>query len=75
MNSGSIFQNRVDRALREWKCCMPYIDNIIIYSKTIDEHLEHMKEVFKTKRGRIPLKIEEMRILYGTNGILQNDLD
>jgi hypothetical protein len=43
MNSGSIFQNRVDRALRDlkWKCCMPYIDDII------DEHLEHIKEVFK----------------------------
>jgi hypothetical protein len=26
---------------------MPYIDDIIIYSKTIDEHLEHIKEVFK----------------------------
>jgi hypothetical protein len=49
MNSGSIFQNRVDRALGDlkWKCCMPYIDDIIIYSKTIDEHLEHIKEVFK----------------------------
>jgi hypothetical protein len=49
MNSGSIFQNRVDRALGDlkWKCCMLYIDNIIIYSKTIDEHLEHIKEVFK----------------------------
>jgi hypothetical protein len=49
MNSGSIFQNRVDQALGDlkWKCCMLYINNIIIYSKTIDEHLEHIKEVFK----------------------------
>jgi hypothetical protein len=26
---------------------MPYIDNIIIYSKTIKEHLEHIKNVFR----------------------------
>jgi hypothetical protein len=49
MNSGSIFQNRVDRVLGDlkWQCCMPHIDDIIIYSKTIEEHLEHIKEVFR----------------------------
>jgi hypothetical protein len=43
MNSGSIFQNRVNRALRD-KCYMPDIDDIIIYSKNIKEQLE---QVFK----------------------------
>jgi hypothetical protein len=49
MNSRSIFQNRVDRVLGDlkWQCCIPYIDDIIIYSKIIKEHLEHIKEVFR----------------------------
>jgi len=48
MNSGAIFQNRVDRALGDlkWKCCMPYIDDIIIFSKTEEEHMKHIEEVF-----------------------------
>jgi hypothetical protein len=49
MNSRSIFQNRVDRALGDlkWQCCMPSLDDIITYSKTIEEHLKHIKEVFR----------------------------
>ena len=31
----------------KWKCVMAYIDDFIIYSKTFEEHLNHLEAVFK----------------------------
>ncbi len=28
------------------KCCMCYIDDIVVYSDTVEEHLQHLKAVF-----------------------------
>jgi hypothetical protein len=50
---------------------MPYIDDIIIYSKTIEEHLEHIKEVFRRlkevgfhlKLRKYEFFIEQMKFL------------
>ncbi|CAF1258467.1 unnamed protein product [Didymodactylos carnosus] len=33
----------------QWSTCLAYIDDILVYSKTFDEHLEHLDEIF----GRI----------------------
>src|SRR4051794_8658670 len=46
-NSPSIFQRAMQSVLKDQlnKFCMVYIDDIIIFSNTIEEHIEHVKEV------------------------------
>lgn len=48
-NAPSIFQRALDDILRQYigKCCYVYIDDIIIFSKTEDEHFEHIKNIFR----------------------------
>ena len=36
--------------LKEFNFAIAYLDNIIIFSKTAEEHLEHTKQVFKKLR-------------------------
>ena len=35
---------RVPRGL-SWKICMVYLDDIVVFSKTLEEHLHNLKEV------------------------------
>ena len=46
-NAPSAFQCVIEMALRSvlGKFCLIYIDDIIIYSNTIEEHYEHIKIV------------------------------
>ena len=34
----------------EWSICLVYIDDLIIFSRTFDEHLQHLDQVFKRLR-------------------------
>ena len=49
-NAPSTFQRFMESVLREHLLlyCMVYIDDIIIYSKTAEEHLQHIEAVLKT---------------------------
>jgi len=49
-NSPSIFQRALDDILREHvgKICYVYIDDIIVFSKTENEHAHHLEQVFTT---------------------------
>lgn len=49
-NAPSIFQRALDDILREFigRCCYVYIDDIIIFSKSENEHFEHIGNIFKT---------------------------
>ncbi|HRP36576.1 MAG TPA: reverse transcriptase domain-containing protein [Candidatus Dojkabacteria bacterium] len=46
-NSPATFQRAMEEALGElrYKSCMVFIDDIIIYSKSFQEHLQHLEEV------------------------------
>ncbi len=50
-NAPATFQRLMDAVLAglKWTCCLVYLDDIIIFSKTFDEHLEHLAQVL----GRI----------------------
>ena len=51
-NSPATFQRLMGHILRglEYTCALIYIDDTIIFSKTVDEHLGHIEEVFKRLR-------------------------
>jgi len=51
-NSPATFQRLMSHILRglEYTCALIYIDDTIIFSKTVDEHLDHIEEVFKRLR-------------------------
>ncbi|HYN44438.1 MAG TPA: reverse transcriptase domain-containing protein, partial [Candidatus Limnocylindrales bacterium] len=51
-NAGAAFQRQMDTVLgnMRFKFCIPYIDDIIIYSQTFEEHIEHLKQVFEQFR-------------------------
>ena len=45
-NAAPTFQKNMEIML-VWKYAIIYIDNIIVYSNTIEEHLQHLEEVCK----------------------------
>ncbi|PFX12172.1 Retrovirus-related Pol polyprotein from transposon 17.6, partial [Stylophora pistillata] len=51
-NSGQSFQRLMGHILRglEYRFALIYIDDIIIFSKSVDEHLVHLEEIFKRLR-------------------------
>ena len=52
-NAPSTFQDLTDRVFRglKWSSVLVYIDDVIIYSKTFEEHLEKLREVFERLRA------------------------
>ena len=49
VNSGASFQRLMGHILRglEYRFALIYIDDLIIFSKSIDEHLAHLEKVFR----------------------------
>ena len=52
VNLGASFQRLMGHILRglEYRFALIYIDDIIIFSKSVDEHLVHLEEVFRRLR-------------------------
>lgn len=52
-NSPGFFQNRMEALLSRflWKFALVYIDDIIIYSRSVEEHLHHLDEVLTLLEG------------------------
>ena len=61
-NAPSTFQRLMESVLRSlnWKICLIYIDDIIIFSKSFEEHLAHMDLVFtRLREANIKLKVSK----------------
>ena len=61
-NVPAIFQQLMDQVYRgiAWKFVVVYLDNTNIFSKTFEEHLEHLKIVFRRIRDAgLKLNIEK----------------
>jgi len=52
-NSPATFQRAIDMILAglKWKSCLVYLDDIILFSQSAGEHVEHLREVFAALRG------------------------
>jgi len=52
-NAPETFQRAIDTILGglKWKSCLVYIDDIIVFSQSAGEHVEHLREVFTALRG------------------------
>eukprot|EP00171_Calliarthron_tuberculosum_P003874 IDg3874t1 len=49
-NAPATFQRTLDILLAgfRWKTCLVYLDDVIIFSKNFDEHLQHVEDVLST---------------------------
>ena len=46
-NSPAYVQRQIDRLLRRFRAfARAYVDDVVIYSKTLEEHVHHLREVF-----------------------------
>ncbi len=53
-NAPSTFQRLMNRIFKDllYKSVLVYLDDIIIFSKTFQEHLEHLEQVFTTLKKK-----------------------
>ena len=64
------FQRTIDALLSniKWEFCIPYIDDIFIFSKTFEDHLKHLDLFFQTIRES-GLKLKPEKCKFGFNQI------
>ena len=66
VNSGASFQRLIGHILRglEYRLALIYIDDIIIFSASVDEHVVHLKEVFRMLRD-VNVKLNPKKCSFG----------
>ena len=63
-NAPASFQRALDMILTnyKWKTCLVYLDDIIVFSNSIEEHIRHVDEILDClKRSGITLKIKKCK--------------
>lgn len=63
-NAPSIFQRAMDDILKPYigKFCHVYIDDIIVFSKNIEEHTQHLNEIIKIlKEANMKISLEKSK--------------
>lgn len=70
MNAPSTFQRLIDRVLRglTWKQCLVYIDDVLIFSKTFEQHLRDVDEILKRFRAA-GLKLKPTKCLFADDEV------
>lgn len=67
-NAAQTFQRFLDEVLRGLDCCFSYIDDILVFSRSKAEHLEHLEKVFK-KLQDYGLLINEGKCEFGQSEV------
>ena len=65
-NACATFQRFMDTVLAglKWKCVLVYIDDILVFSQTFEEHMKDLEEVFKRmKEANLKLKPSKCHLL------------
>ena len=68
-NAPASFQRALDMILTKfkWKTCLVYLDDIIIFSNTVEEHIQHVDEILDClKRAGVTLKIKKCKFFTTT---------
>ena len=65
VNSGATFQRMIDRTFQGVKAAESYVDDILVFSKSFSEHIQHLRQVFERLRDRnIQLRKDKCRLAY-----------
>lgn len=69
-NAPLTFQRLMDEFLRgiDESMCQVYMDDLLVFSKTLDEHIEHLRDVFHRIR-QFGLKLSEEKTVLGQDQI------
>jgi hypothetical protein len=70
-NTPTTFQRMMNDILRRYidRCAMVYLDDIIIFSKTEEEHIENVLEIVRMLQGH-DLILNEKKCMWGSTSIL-----
>ena len=52
VNSGATFQQLMGMTLQGIKSAESYVDDILIFSESFNDHMKHLREVFRRLRDR-----------------------
>ena len=67
-NAPPYFQRRMDEVLKGLPFVRCYIDDIVIWSNNLEEHLDHIRQVFERLRGA-GLKVHPGKCVFGADSI------
>ena len=65
-NAPATFQRLMEQVLAglHWSCCLVYLDDIIVFSRSISEHLSKLREVFsRLKQAGLKVKPSKCHLL------------
>ena len=85
MNAPSTFQRMMDIVLQGFSVVRVYIDDVVVFSKSLDEHVRHLKEVFiRISKHHLKVKLSKCHFaepsiqllghIVGTNGISVDEM-
>jgi hypothetical protein len=64
-NAPATFQRLMNKVLRSvlFECALVYLDDIIVFSRTMSDHMQHLNTVFQLlEQAGLKLKTKKMRI-------------
>jgi hypothetical protein len=64
-NAPATFQRVMDTALAglKWKCCLVYLDDIVVFSKSFEDHIEDLEQVFeRLRQAKLTLKAKKCHL-------------
>ena len=70
LNAPSCFQRLMECVLRglNWRIALIYLDDVLVYSRTFDEHLQHLRLVFNRFR-EAGLKLKPKKCFFGQKNV------
>ena len=69
-NAPATFQRLMQRILRSLEdFCSVYIDDVIVFSSSIEEHLDHLKQIF-ARLQRVGLRLQPKKCIFGSQEVL-----